>query len=48
MDSNIVPAWDADWAWGLPSVVPTVVTHKASGNVNGSLEYETTPDRGLA
>jgi hypothetical protein len=27
MDPGILPAWSADWAWGLPLIVLTVVLH---------------------
>jgi hypothetical protein len=27
MDPGILPAWTADWAWGLPLIVLTVVLH---------------------
>jgi hypothetical protein len=27
MDSGLVPAWSADWAWGLPLIVLTVILH---------------------
>jgi hypothetical protein len=30
MDRGIVPAWGADWAWGLPLIVVTVVFHAYS------------------
>jgi hypothetical protein len=30
MDPGILPAWGADWAWGLPLIVLTVVFHAYS------------------
>ena len=27
MDHRVMPAWTADWAWGLPIIVLTVVLH---------------------
>jgi hypothetical protein len=27
MDSGLVPAWSANWAWGLPLIVLTVILH---------------------
>jgi hypothetical protein len=30
MNPGIVPAWGADWAWGLPLIVLTVVIHAYS------------------
>jgi hypothetical protein len=30
MDPEILPAWSADWAWGLPLIVLTVVLHAYS------------------